>query len=69
MNNWKSCKNCIKESTCLTVEKFKTVDKCCICWHPLRCRCGGALSEIRYDTKNKPYRHCYSCHFDFYIEE
>lgn len=33
-----------------------------------RCRCGGRLSTIRMHNRRK-YRHCYSCHFDFYLEE
>lgn len=36
----------------------------------LRCRCGGKLSERRYDqTKGKYYRHCGSCNFEFYEED
>lgn len=35
----------------------------------LRCRCGGKLSEWRYDqVKGKYYRHCFSCHFEYYEE-
>lgn len=35
----------------------------------LRCRCGGKLSERRYDqVKGKYYRHCGSCNFEFYEE-
>lgn len=29
--------------------------------------CGGALSERRFH-KGKAYRHCYSCHFEYYEE-
>ena len=33
-----------------------------------RCKCGGLMSEIRY-YDGRPYRHCYSCHADFYLED
>lgn len=34
-----------------------------------RCRfCGRHLSEVMYDN-GKPYRHCYGCHFDFFITD
>ena len=29
-------------------------------------KCGGILSEIR-EHNNKEYRHCYGCHFEFFI--
>lgn len=32
-----------------------------------RCRCGGKLSEIRVHNGRR-YRHCYSCHFEFFEE-
>lgn len=35
---------------------------------PKYCRCSGRLSEIRIHNGRK-YRHCYSCHFEFFEEE
>lgn len=41
----------------------------CDYWQKFPCPfCGGALSEIRLHD-GKKYRHCYSCHFDFYFTE
>lgn len=34
--------------------------------HPF---CGGPLSEIRRDINGREYRHCYGCHFDYYLED
>ena len=31
-------------------------------------RCGGALSTIRYHNK-RAYRHCFSCHSEFYLDK
>lgn len=37
--------------------------------HENRCKfCGGKLSEIR-TFGDKKVRHCYSCHFDYEVEE
>lgn len=60
ITDWKSCDNC--KSGC------KGFAKPCPWWKPIRCRCGGTLSEIR-EHNGKRYRHCYSCHFDFFEEE
>ena len=51
-------------------------------WKPIPCpRCGGPLSELRkYRYGGGPigelaryhgqwYRHCYSCHAEFFVEE
>lgn len=46
-------------------------------WEPIHCRlCGGPLSEIREhkikvgdEEVIRHYRHCYSCHMEFYKEE
>ena len=35
---------------------------------PKECpNCGGVLSKTRYHY-GKPYRHCFSCHFEFYAK-
>lgn len=67
MSDWKSCENC-EDQHCYSLMKMEglTVESACIDWKPLRCRCGGALSTTRYHN-GKPYRHCYSCHFEFEI--
>ena len=67
MSDWKSCGNCQREdecrywSICIPQEDFPL-------WRPLPCpKCGGTLSEIRVQG-GKRLRHCYSCHFEFYLE-
>lgn len=67
MGSWKNCENC-KDQVCYRIMKMKGLSKIlCNDWEPMRCRCGGALSTIRYDKDGNPYRHCYSCHFEFEI--
>lgn len=60
MDEWRSCGNCARHHC--HCENLRL-------WKPIPCeRCGGPLSEIRYHRGRK-YRHCYSCHFDFYFTE
>ena len=45
---------------------------CTKCWdrecHETKCRyCGGTLSEIRVHNGRR-LQHCYSCHFEFYLD-
>ena len=65
MSEWRSCENCAytKCRSHINLE-FPSIG-CCTEFQPLRCRCGGALSETRYHN-GRPYRHCYSCHMEFY---
>lgn len=72
-DGWRSCENCARHHC--SCENLAL-------WKPISCpRCGGALSETRiyhysagpiaklrkYD--GKPYRHCYACHSEFFINE
>ena len=70
MNDWKSCDNCksfVDPLWCACVRcKDNEGHIDFSMWEPIRCRCGGALSEIR-EHNGKRYRHCYSCHFEFFI--
>jgi hypothetical protein len=63
MGDWKSCENC-RDQECYEAQAGLFTEITCECWEPIRCRCGGALSEIR-EHNGKRYRHCYSCHFEF----
>ena len=78
--NWKSCDNCGRKPTCGETGKYWcnhhfSHEK--VFWKPFHCPlCGGSLSEIReHRTKAgdeeviRHYRHCYSCHMEFYEEE
>ena len=81
MSNWKSCENCADTEDCWYGKDDYPFEGDCSAWTPMRCRCGGALSETRiyhygggpiqdlmkYD--GKPYRHCYACHGEFFKEE
>lgn len=65
----KSCENCRNRDTdyvlCQYCENYKTHPA----WSRIECpNCGGALSELRFH-RGKAYRHCYSCHFEFYDKE
>ena len=72
-DSWKTCDNCARR-ICHCENKNL--------WKPIPCpHCGGPLSELRkyrygggpiramarYD--GKWYRHCYSCHAEFFVEE
>lgn len=58
-DSWKTCDNCARW-ICSYEDKNL--------WKPIPCkRCGGALSEIR-EHKGRKYRHCYSCHGEFFLE-
>ena len=63
MGDWKNCDNC-KHADC----QWKK-GHACVLWKPILCeRCGGPLSEVR-EHNGKRYRHCYSCHSEFFEEE
>ena len=68
MGDWRSCKNCDPVlMPHLTACRYCDYDHSK--WKKIPCqRCGGALSEIR-EHNGKRYRHCYSCHFEFFEEE
>ena len=70
MDDWRNCENC-KDQICyeFMVEQNIATEEICDYYEPLRCRCGGALSTTRYDKDGRPYRHCYSCHMEFYEDE
>lgn len=70
------CCGCPSNYNFFPFDKFrckKMLEDCTICWtreipnHDCKF-CGGTLSDVRTDKDNKKYRHCYSCHFEFYIE-
>lgn len=66
MDDWKNCENCADQSCyAWMLHDHIVMEEICDDWKPLRCRCGGALSTTRYHN-GKPYRHCYSCHMEFY---
>lgn len=76
MTDWKSCDNCIYTNCAWDID-----GTACDHWEPIRCRCGGALSELRTyhytegpitdlaKYEGKRYRHCYACHAEFFEEE
>lgn len=66
MDDWRNCENCGDRKCSEWMQKMTigTLVKC-EKWKPFRCRCGGALSITRYHN-GRPYRHCYSCHMEFY---
>ena len=74
-DSWKTCGNCA-DVFCPFTE-----DKACESWLAIECpHCGGPLSELRkYRYGGGPirelaryhgkwYRHCYSCHAEFFVE-
>ena len=74
-DSWKTCGNCA-DVFCPFTE-----DEACEAWLAIECpRCGGPLSELRkYRYGGGPigelaryhgqwYRHCYSCHAEFFAE-
>ena len=59
MESWKTCDNCARHNC--HCENLKL-------WKPIPCpRCGGALSTTR-EHKGRKYRHCYSCHGEFFLD-
>ena len=66
-DSWKTCDNCgVFPLTNYCTIKTNTV--ICDYWKPILCeRCGGPLSEVR-EHKGRKYRHCYSCHGEFFLE-
>lgn len=81
MADWRSCDNCgVFPLTNYCTIKTNTV--ICDYWKPIPCpHCGRPLSELRkYRYGGGPigelaryhgqwYRHCYSCHAEFFEEE
>ena len=70
MENWKGCSNCGKRKCAAGMAiRFPNDDSPCdYDWEPLPCvYCGGPLSSIR-EHNGRKYRHCYACHFEFYLE-
>lgn len=60
------CKDCRRQGNAFDCSVCKGEP---MLFTPLRCKyCGGRLSEIRTNGK-VPYRHCFSCHFEFPEEE
>jgi len=66
IDGWKDCENC-KDKECYDAKAGLFHEIICWKWEPIRCRCGGALSTTRVHNGRR-YRHCYSCHFEFYEE-
>ena len=66
----KSCDNCGFNICREIVFRYYTPNtEPCSEWKKLPCpRCGGALSTTR-EHNGRKYRHCYSCHKEFYLEE
>lgn len=76
MTDWRSCENCSNDDC-----PWDHDGAACNRWEPIRCRCGGAMSELRtyhYDGgpvtelakfDGKKYRHCFWCHSEFFEEE
>ena len=80
MSNWKSCGNCAEEESFCAKNPFFVME--CVeygrdSWIPIDCPlCGGALSEIREHRMKvgneeviRHYRHCFSCHMEFYEDK
>jgi len=69
-NSWQSCENCADKKCFETLLKdhHSLWKLACPDWKPIRCRCGGALSTTR-EYKGRKYRHCYSCHAEFFEEK
>lgn len=66
INNWRNCGNCI--ASCEEVIRRVLAHYDCEFWTPIQCKyCGGLLSEIR-EHNGRKYRHCYSCHAEFFVE-
>lgn len=71
MSAWISCDNCHDLSGCLAGKYYLKdgVKYACRQWKPIPCpRCGGALSTTR-EHNGRKYRHCYSCHGEFFMED
>ena len=68
MSEWRSCDNCgVFPLTNYCTVKTNTI--ICDYWKPIPCKsCGGTLSEIR-EHNGRKYRHRYSCHAEFFVEE
>ena len=68
-DSWKSCENC-EDQRCYKLMQISGLpaEVACIDWRPIRCRCGGALSTVRFDKDGRPYRHCYACHVEVKLD-
>lgn len=76
MTDWRSCENCSNDDC-----PWNHDGAACNRWEPIRCRCGGVLSEFRTfhytegqitdlaKYEGKRYRHCYACHAEFFEED
>lgn len=65
----RSCENC-RNRGCYTIMLNAGIDtgEPCDAWKPMPCKsCGGALSGTRIHNGRR-YRHCFSCHFEYYEE-
>ena len=61
MSYGKSCENCAVKNCAWNCGGDN--------WKPIPCPyCAGFLSEVR-EHKGRKYRHCYSCHFEFFLNE
>lgn len=61
----RSCRNCRHQGHCI----YDDGQDACVYWKKISCPdCGGTLSEIRLNGE-KPYRHCYSCHFEYEVND
>ena len=59
-----TCEECLNFPICEFPEELP-----CILWHKIPCpMCAGRLSGIRTNG-SEPVRHCFSCNFDFPIDE
>ena len=69
MESWKNCENCRDRGCYWWMKQAGIVtEEICDDWEPIRCRCGGTLSTTRVHNGRR-YRHCYSCHSEFFEEE
>ena len=63
--NIRSCRNCRQQGHCIYDDGMDA----CVYWEKIPCPdCGGTLSEIQTNGE-KPYRHCYSCHFEYEVND
>ena len=72
MNALKTCDNCgdVKCRDCqIRNGNDITKETDCDYWQPMPCPfCGGTLSETREHNRQR-WRHCFSCHFEWSVNE